>query len=88
MSRDNSMPSHEESSNGTLARRAFEGALIWSVVGLSIALLLIVVAGTVDLLPASVVVVCRLTLTYLCAVFTLVAVGYTAIDALKSRARS
>ena len=42
------MPSHEESSNGTPARRVFEGALIWSVVGLSIALLLIVLAGTVD----------------------------------------
>jgi hypothetical protein len=47
-----------------------------------------VLAGTVDLLPASLVVVCRLTLTYLCAVLTLVAAGYTAIDALKSRARS
>ena len=81
------MPSHEESSNGTPARRVFEGALIWSVVGLSIALLLIVLAGTVDMLPASQVVVCRLTLTYLCAVLTLVAVGYTAIDALKSRTR-
>ena len=82
------MPSHGESSNGTLTRRVFEGVLIWSVVGLSIALLLIVLAGTIDLLPASLVVVCRSTLTYLCAVLTLVAVGYTAIDALKSRARS
>jgi hypothetical protein len=88
MSQDNSMPSHEESSNGTPATRVFEGVLVWSVVGLSIALLLTVLAGTVDLLPASLVVVCRLTLTYLCAVLTLVAAGYTAIDALKSRARS
>ncbi|MGO4884890.1 MAG: hypothetical protein ACLP59_29330 [Bryobacteraceae bacterium] len=55
---------------------------------MSIALLLIVLAGTVNMLPASLVMVCRLTLTYLCAVLTLVAAGYTAIDALKSRARS
>jgi hypothetical protein len=82
------MPSHEASSNGAPARRIFEGALIWSVVGLSIALLLIVLAGTVDLLPASLVVMCRLTLTYLCAVLTLVAAGYTAIDALKSHTSS
>jgi hypothetical protein len=88
MSQDNSTPPHEESSKGTPARRVFEGALIWSVVGLSIALLLIVLAGTVDVLPPSLVVVCRLTLTYLCAVLTLVAVGYTAIDAFKSRARN
>jgi len=88
MSQRNSMPSHEKSSNGTPARHVFEGALIWSVVGLSIALLLVVLAGTVDLLSASLVVVCRSTLTYLCAVLTLVAVGYTAMDALKSRARS
>ena len=81
------MPSHQDSSNGTPARRVFEGALIWSVVALSIALLLIVLAGTVDLLPASLVVVCRLTLTYLCAVLTLVAAGYTAIDVLRSRAQ-
>jgi hypothetical protein len=88
MSQDNSMPSHEGSSNRTPARRVFEGALIWSVVGLSIALLLTVVAGTVDVMPASVAVACRLTLTYLCAVLTLVATGYTAIDVLMSRARS
>jgi len=82
------MPSHDESSNGTSARRVFEGALIWSVVGLSITLLLIVLAGTAKLLPATLVVVCRLTLTDLCAILTLVAAGYTAIDALQSRARS
>jgi|HubBroStandDraft_6_1064221.scaffolds.fasta_scaffold2067257_1 hypothetical protein len=82
------MPSHEKSSNSALTKRVFEGVLIWSVVGLSIALLLIVIAGTASWLPASLVVVCRLTLTYLCAVLTLVAVGYTAIDALKARARS
>lgn len=79
--------SRDESSNGTPARRVLEGVLIWSVVALSIALLLVVLAGTVDVLPAALVVVCRLTLTYLCAVLTLVAVGYTAIDAIKSRAR-
>jgi hypothetical protein len=82
------MPSHEKTSNGSPARRVFEGALIWGVVGLSIALLLIALAGTVDLLPATLVVSCRLTLTYLCLVLTLVAAGYTAIDVLKSRARS
>ncbi|HXM45889.1 MAG TPA: hypothetical protein VN924_31925 [Bryobacteraceae bacterium] len=82
------MPSHGGSSKSTPAKRVFEGALIWSVVGLSITLLLIVLAGTADVLPASLVVACRLTLTYLCAVLTLVAAGYTAIDVLKSRARS
>jgi hypothetical protein len=83
------MPSQEEmGSNSSPARRVFEGALIWSAVALSIALLLVVVAGTVNLMPDSLVAVCRLTLTYLCAVLTLVAVGYTAIDVLKSRARS
>ena len=82
------MLSHEESSNGAPAKRVFEAALIWSVVALSIVLLLTALAGAVDVLPASLVVVCRLTLTYLCAVLTLVAAGYTAIDALKSRARS
>jgi hypothetical protein len=88
MSQRNSTPSHDGSSHGTPGRRVFEGALIWSVVGLSIALLLIVLAGTAQLLPASLVVACRLTLTYLCAVLTLVAVGYTAIDAVRSRAGS
>lgn len=82
------MPSHEESSNRTPARRVFEGTLIWSVVGLSIAMLLMVLAGTVDVMPVSLVVVCQMTLTYLCAVLTLVAAGYTAIDVLKTRARS
>jgi hypothetical protein len=81
------MASHQESSNRTPARRVLEGALIWSVVSLSIALLLVVLAGMIDVMPASLVVVCRLTLTYLCAVLTLVAAGYTAIDVLRSRAQ-
>jgi hypothetical protein len=66
----------------------FEAALVWSLICLSIAVLLVVLAGTIDLLPASLVVVCRSTLTSLCAVFTLMAAGYTAIASLKSRIRS
>ena len=77
-----------ENSQLTTGKRVFEGALIWSVVGLSIALLLVVLAGVVNALPDDLVVVCRLTLTYLCAVLTLVAVGYTAVDAFMARTRS
>ncbi|MGA2131749.1 MAG: hypothetical protein ABSH50_05605 [Bryobacteraceae bacterium] len=78
--------SHDEfSSQTTPGKQIFEGALIWSAVALSIGLLLVVLAGTIDLMPPTLVAVCRLTLTYLCAVLVLVAAGYTAIDALRAR---
>jgi hypothetical protein len=85
------MPSdakNDESLSKTPARRVFENALIWSAVALSIALLLVVVAGMIDLLPDTLAVQCRLTLTYMCAILVFVAAGYTAVDVFQSRTRS
>jgi hypothetical protein len=82
------MKSDEHSNAGrrqSTAGRVFEAALLWSLVSLSILLLLVVVAGTADLLPASLAVACRMTLTYLCAVFTFTALLYTVVDKLRTR---
>jgi len=65
--------------------RVFEAALLWSLVSLSILLLLVVVAGTANLLPVALAVACRSTLTYLSAVFTFTALLYTVVDKLKTR---
>jgi len=51
---------------------------------LSILLLLVALAGTVDLLPVELALVCRLTLTYLCAVLAFTALVYTVVDRLRT----
>jgi len=67
----------------TPAKKVLENALIWSAVSLSLALLLCVLGGAIHLLPASVVIVCGTTLTYMTAVLALSAVGYLAFNSLK-----